>query len=279
MRPKTIRLRVWPFAFCFLLLWVPRAASATPQPLPFTYVYETLPEGDLEVEQYVDLTPVTVVGQQNGAPAKQYFLASQFQTEFEYGITDRLELGLYATFEPTPPLGSYAQTPTLTEGNGVKERLRLRLADEGQWPVDVALYGELVENDHEFEIEAKVILERRIGNLRIVTNLWAEREWYYINQADWVINPTLGATYQVTPMFHPGVESWLRAEFPSPSPATRTFNLGPQVYVGPTAMLNFGKLWWSTGAYIRTTDFNHSLSPGVDAFGIVWFRTVIGLAL
>lgn len=276
MRFMNTKWTVWPFAAAVVALLIPRAAQATPQPLPFTYVYETLPEGDLEVEQYVDLTPVKVVASNN---TTQVYLDSQFQTEFEYGITDRLELGLYATFQPTPGPNTVSQVPLLTEGNGVKERLRLRLAEEGQWPVDVALYGELVENDHEFEIEAKVILERRIKNLRIVANLWAEREWYYIKQQDWVINPTLGATYQVTPMFHPGVESWLRAEFPSPAPASRTFELGPQVYVGPTAMLNFGKLWWSTGVYIRATDFNHSLDPGVDSYGPIWVRTVIGLAL
>lgn len=277
MRIANMKRAAWSLAAGFLALSIPATARATPQPLPFTYVYQTLPEGDLEVEQYVDLAPVRVQSATTGA--SQIYLASQFQTEFEYGITDRLELGLYATFQPTPGSGTFVQTPTLTEGDGVKERLRLRLAEEGQWPVDVALYGELVENDHEFEIEAKVILERRIKNLRIVANLWAEREWYYTNEADWVINPTLGVTYQVTPMFHPGIESWLRAEFPSPAPATRTFDLGPHVYVGPTAMLNFGKLWWSTGVYVRATDFTHSLEPGVDSFGPLWVRTVIGLAL
>jgi hypothetical protein len=258
-----------------LLVTMPALARGTPQPLPFTYIYETLPEGEAEVEQYVDLTPLKVQSSQTGAT--QFTLASQSQTEFEYGITDRLELGLYVTLLPNP--GGYVQTPTLTEGNGAKERLRLRLADEGSWPLDVALYGEVVENDREIELEAKVILERRIGDLRIVANLWGEREWYYVKQTDWVINPTLGATYQVIPSFHPGVESWLRAEYPSPAPDRRTFNLGPLVYVGPTAMFNFGKLWWSTGVYLRATNFGHALQPGVDAFGTVWVRTVVGLSL
>jgi len=248
--------------------------GATPQPLPFTYVYETLPEGDVEVEQYVDLTPVKVI---NAATGAQYLLASQFQTEFEYGITDRLELGLYVTLQPT--FGGYVETPTLTEGTGVKERLRLRLAEAGQWPLDIGLYGEVTETESEVDLEAKIILERRVGNLRIVANLWGEREYEYAGHANWVINPTLGMTYQVTPGFHPGVESWMRAEYPSPAPATREFNLGPHVYVGPTAMFNFGKLWWSTGAYVRATDFRHSLSPTAgDAFGSVWVRTIIGLS-
>ena len=39
-------------------LLAPRAAWANPRPLPFTYPWETLGEGALEIEQYVDMTPV-----------------------------------------------------------------------------------------------------------------------------------------------------------------------------------------------------------------------------
>lgn len=273
------------------LLLVPATASATPQPLPFTYVYETLPKGSVELEQYADYTPLKL---QNPEGASVLYGASQFQTEFEYGITNRLELGLYVTIAPTTD--AVQNLPPLTEGNGIKERLRLRLAEEGQWPVDVGLYGELVENERELELEAKVILQRRIGNLRIVANLWGEREYenFSIDDGDWVINPTLGVTYQVTPVFHPGVEGWMRAEFPDSKPP-RTFNLGPQVYVGPTMMFDFGNFWWSTGAYFRVTDVGRSpfdgdartlttplaagqSVPPPDAFGSVWIRMIIGLS-
>ncbi len=259
-------------------------ASATPQPLPFTYVYETLPKGTLELEQYADYTPIRVENTVTGA--SMIYGASQFQTEFEYGISDRLELGLYVTIAPATDAQA-ALVPPLTEGTGIKERLRLRLAEEGQWPVDVGLYGELVENERELELEAKVILQRRIGDLRIVANLWAEREYenFDVHQGDWVLNPTLGLTYQVTPVFHPGVEGWMRAEYPDSNPHPRPFNLGPQVYVGPTMMFDFGNFWWSTGVYLRATDANRPLFDGAgpgeqapDAFGHVWVRMIIGLS-
>jgi hypothetical protein len=273
------------FGLLSSLLLAATTASATPQPLPFTYVYETLPKGSLELEQYADYTPIKVLGP-DGATGVRYG-ASQFQTEFEYGITDRLELGLYITIAPTAA-GAVTNVPALTEGTGIKERLRLRLAEEGQWPVDVGLYGELVENERELELEAKVILQRRIGDLRIVANLWGEREYenFSIHQGDWVINPTLGLTYQVTPVFHPGVEGWMRAEYPDSNPHPRPFNLGPQVYVGPTMMFDFGNLWWSTGVYFRATEASRPLFDGfsagglqdADAFGHVWIRMIIGLS-
>ena len=36
--------------------------------------------------------------------------------------------------------------PNMPEGTGVKQRLRYRFADAGRWPIDVAVYGEVVEN-------------------------------------------------------------------------------------------------------------------------------------
>jgi hypothetical protein len=251
-------------------------ARATPDPLPFTYNYETLPEGQAEIEQYVDLTPVKAISTTSLTAAPVWYTATQFQTEVEYGVTDHLELAVYAAIAPTPS-AAYAETATLTEGTGLKERLRLRVADENVLPVDIALYGELVEYETEFEIEAKIILQKRFGDLRIAANLWAEREFYYsMNQQDWVINPTLGVTYQITPVFHLGVDSWLRAEFPHPAPQPRPFNVGPHEYVGPAVMFDFGKIWWSTGLYVRVDEVDRPLNPG-DAFGPIWARSILGI--
>jgi hypothetical protein len=258
------------------------SSDATPRPLPFTYTYDTLGKEESEVEQYIDLTPVKAISAQSGFPV--WYTATQFQTEFEHGITDRLELGLYAAFMPSPG-DAYQNTATLTEGTGFKERLRLRIAEEGQLPIDLALYGELVEYMTEFEIEAKVILQKRFGNLRIAANAWVEREFYYaVNQQDWVLNPTIGATYQVTPSFHAGVEYWMRVEFPDPAPAVRPFSLGPNQFVGPALMFAFGNLWWSTGIYARVNDVGRTALPtnGLqppDDYGPIWARTVIGLEL
>jgi hypothetical protein len=75
------------------------SAAADPRPLPFTYPYATLDEGAAEIEQYADFTPVKAISASRGTPV--WYGATQFQTEFEYGITNRLELGLYVTFVPS----------------------------------------------------------------------------------------------------------------------------------------------------------------------------------
>ena len=270
------------FVALVALVALPRVAVANPRPLPFTYTAQTLPEGEVELEQYVDMTPVKALEIPSGEVAP--ILATALQTEFEYGITDKLELGLYASFAPKP--GSFAGVPDLLWKNGLKQRLRYRLADPGEWPVDIAVYGEVAEMQEEIEVEGKVILERRFGDLRIATNLWAEREFHLDKpEQAWVLNPTLGMTYQVTPVVHPGLEGWMRVEFEDeeeeeagkPEPP-REFNAGPHAYVGPTMLLSFGQFWWSTGVYVRATDFGRSATVG-DAYGAIWARTIIGVGL
>ncbi len=253
-------------------------SRATPRPLPFTYNYETLGEGELEVEQYIDMVPVKVL---NTGGTSAWLPASQFQTEFEYGITNHLELGLYVTLAPTANANEFPHSaPPLTEGNGAKERLRLRLFDEGVLPVDVDIYGELVQNEQEFELEAKLILQKRFGNLRLSANVVVEHDFLFASrEQDTVFDPSAGATYQVTPIFQPGIDAWMWSEFTNVTMVGAIpFNNQPNVYVGPAVLLNFGKLWWSTGAYLRVTNFSHTMQPGVDSFGPLWFRMIVGLS-
>lgn len=247
-------------------------AFANPRPLPFSYIYETLNEGQAEIEQYVDMTPVRAI---SASGDLVWYAGSQFQTEFEYGITDRLELGLYVTYVPSNP--GFALTPQMTSGNGMKQRLRYRLAEAGQWPIDIALYGEIAENEREVELEAKVILQRYVGPVRLLANAWAEREFYYNGEQEWVLHPTAGAVLDLDARVQPGIEYWMRAEIGDEDEA-RSFNHGPVHYAGPTLLLEFGRLWVSTGAYFRFSDTHRQSTPG-DNFGKYWVRSVVGVGL
>lgn len=252
-------------------------AHANPRPLPFTYTSDTLGPGQVEIEQYVDLALLRAISPSTSG--RQWYLPSAFQTEIEIGLADRLELGLYLTFVPDPgeQLAGKAMFPGA--GNGLKQRLRYILADPGAWPIDIGLYGELVENEREIELEAKLLLQRRFGRLRIAANLSGEYELYFSEQRELVLNPSLGATLEITPAFHVGLDGWLRGEYPrNPPPAQRTFGLGPQAYVGPAVMVNFGKLWWALAAYARVTDTSHDLQPG-EPYGPLYLRSLIGYDL
>jgi hypothetical protein len=255
------------------VLAVPALARANPRPLPMSYTAETLPEGKLELEPAVDYTPVRVHDAASGDVV--WYGASTLQLELEYGLTDSVELGLYITTAMTSP--DFTDEPRLLSGNGLKQRIRWRLTEPGA-AFGAALYGEVSENEREIELEAKLILQANLGHgLRAVTNLWAEREYYYSGEAEWVLNPTLAVTYQATPSIHPGIEAWMRGEYPDEAPATRGFVLGPHVYVGPTVMFDFGKLWFNTGVYVRATDFDRKQQFG-EGFGHLWVRFMCGIS-
>ncbi len=260
-------------SLAFTVFLFASVANATPKPLPFSYGVDTNPKGQGEVEQYVDLVPLWGIST-TGAPVR--FLASQLQTEVEYGLTNRVELGLYATVIPQPSCCATGYAPTLTEGNGSKQRVRWRLADQGDWPIDVALYGEVTENDQELELEAKVILERRFGHLRVIANAWVEYELYFNGQREFVLNPTAGMTYQVSPNVFPGIEYWMRAEL-GPN-FGHSFNAGPHHYIGPTMRLVFGNFFWTTGLYMRASNIGYELVAGVDAYGPIWFKSLVGFS-
>jgi hypothetical protein len=256
---------------------ITRSVSANPRPLPFTYQHEQIAEGDSEIEQFVDFTPVRARSENSGRPA--WYGLTQYQTEFEHGLTNRLELGLYLTFVPGTAAG-FATVPRATEGNGLKQRLRYQLAPTGEWPLDVGVYGELAENEREVELEAKVILQRRFGLARLVANATVEQEVYYDGARDFVATPSAGLTFEATPAVQPGIEWWMRAEYPERNaPAVRPFALGPHQYLGPTLLLQFGRLWWTSGVYLRVSRMQHTLQPEVDGFGGVWARSVVGIGL
>jgi hypothetical protein len=252
-------------------------AAGNPRPLPFTYTSDTLGPGQVEIEQFVDLALLRAISP--STTQRQWYLPSAFQTEIEIGLADRLELGLYLTFVPDPGEQFAGKALFPGAGNGLKQRLRYILADPGVWPVDVGVYGELVENEREIELEAKLLLQKRFGPLRVAANLSAEYELYFSDQREIVLDPSLGATYEITPSFHVGLDSWVRGEYPRhPPPLARTFGLGPAAYLGPAVMMNFGKLWWAVGAYARVTDTSHDLQPG-EPYGPLYLRSMIGYDL
>jgi len=255
----------------------PLAAHANPRALPFTYTSDTLNDGGLEIEQYVDLSPRKAIGgESTAADGHVWILPTAFQTELEIGIANRLELGLYFTFVPSPGDSYQAVGEFPGVGNGVKQRLRYIFADPNEWPIDVGLYGELTENEREVEIEGKILLQRRFGDLRIAANISSEYELYFTGEREVVLNPSMGATYEIDAHLHVGIDSFLRGEYPlHPKPVTRSFGMGPEIYVGPAVMMNFGKLWWSLGAYGRVTDTSHTLEAG-EPYGPVWVRTMVG---
>ena len=252
-------------------------AAANPHPLPYSYPYQTLPKGKVEVEEIADLIPMRVAREkEDGTRDAVTSVRSRLQTELELGISDRLELGLYFSFHQ----GATAATPAL-QFEGLKQRLRYRFAEEGDWPLDMGVYFELAEFHNEIEIEEKLLLSRRFGYLTLVSNLWVEQE-YYFQTEEWklIYNPTLGGVYELSPNLMLGLEYWARGRFNKSTVAVGETGTdsptAPRHYLGPTILLQSGEAWWSTGVYARLDNLAEA-AQAEDPYGKVWIRTMVGM--
>ena len=278
-RPRRVALGVLVAGACGTL-----PAWANPHPLPYSYPYQTLPKGKVEVEEIVDIVPMRVAREaEDGTRDAVTALRYQLQTELELGITDRLELGLYFAFRQ----GATSDTPAL-RFEGMKQRLRYRFAEEGDLPVDIGVYLEVAEFYNELELEQKLLLSRRFGYLTAVANLWVEQEYYFqTEETKFIYNPAVGAVYELSPSFMLGLEYWVRGRFDggedtnedsvqTGASATSGASTSPRHYLGPTFLLQSGEAWWSTGVYARLDDFGAELAAE-DPYGKVWIRTIVGM--
>jgi hypothetical protein len=255
----------------------PCIAAANPHPLPYSYPYQTLPKGKIEVEEIADLIPMRVAREKDdGTRDAVTAVRSQLQTELEIGVNDRLELALYFSFHQS----ATADTPAM-RFDGMKQRLRYRFAEEGDLPLDMGVYFEVAELYNEIELEEKLLLSRRFGYLTTVCNLWVEQEYYFQTQ-EWklIYNPTLGAVYELSPNLMLGLEYWARGRFNHSDSAagqgTSDSPNAPRHYLGPTLLLQSGEAWWSTGVYARLDHLGES-AQAEDPYGKVWIRTMVGL--
>jgi hypothetical protein len=267
---KTIIKFLWVLG----LLTVGATSSATPRQLPFSYPYETLSNGELELELYGDMTPLRVaVDPADPTKGSLWEPAYVLQNEFEYGLSDRVELGFYQVFEANPADGG----SNGMQFDGFKWRVRTRLAEAGEWPIDVGLYFELETMHDELSLEEKVLLAKRVGAVHWMANLWVEESELrpyddHARSFHFILNPTTGVEYEVTPVFHPGIEYWARGEIDASDVNDKLHH-----FLGPTVHLNFGKLWWTFGAYADLTNFAKPRNG--EFYGPIWARSVIGLNL
>jgi hypothetical protein len=246
------------------------AALASPRALPFTYPYQTIGEDELELEQFVDITPVRAfdfAGRLSWAPR------TVFTTELEYGVSDRAELGLYAQASTDP--GAFVGSPLFLDG--VRARGRYRFLEYGSLPVDLGLYGEASILRDDFELEFKLIAQRWEGPLSVAANLSYEGEWYWSGRKESVLKPSVGLIWAPFSALQLGVEYWMRWEFGA-SDGVSTFDSGPLHYAGPTLMVQSRRLWMSLGVYIRLDRISRATSIG-DHHGRIYGRFVVGVPL
>lgn len=207
-----------------------------------TYEYQTMARGGLDLE---------IWNTQTRPSFDSATMGQLWRLETEYGITDHWDLAIYQNFAQQPGFGfGYDSTSVET---------RYRVAERGDLPVDILVYGEVVKPlvADELELEAKLILAKDIGPLTLAINLIAEVA--LASNAEFVPGWAVGLSWEVAPAFKLGVETF----------GERSEEVEDVVgYVGPALSWSPSPRWWlavgaSFGFTSKSDDFLASFIIGI----------------
>ncbi|MEQ1860256.1 MAG: hypothetical protein ABMA13_09990 [Chthoniobacteraceae bacterium] len=225
----------------------------------YVYSYETLtaPKGSKEYEQWVTWRHRDIQG---GDDRDRW----EFRHEFEFGLTERLQLGIY--------VADWQYDEDDSEGHEFRFQksgfdLIYNLTNPNTDLIGSALYGEFLVGEDLIKTEFKLLLEKRFGRLGIVYNAILEAEWeggeYHDETGEFI--QTFGVSYDLSKSVSVGVEARHVIEMPDWE------NTEPAVfYVGPNVSYRHGRYFatlawlWQTTHLEGESDFQTRMIVGFD---------------
>ncbi|MCF7675571.1 MAG: hypothetical protein K9N23_11075 [Akkermansiaceae bacterium] len=216
------------------------AATAEAGNRRFVYSYETttMAAGAMELE-----TSVTYKTDKGSDPDFQRF---DIRHEFEYGMTDRLQLAFY--FLDWRYEESAKESGTTTFHDVALEAI-YNLTNPNTCPFGSALYGEIKGSDDFIELEGKFLLQKNLGPWMFVYNIGGAIEWEHNYEDDKAeLMQSVGVAYQINPAWSVGAEALHEIECPDAE------SLGDSVvYLGPNVSWRKGNFGLSTTAMWQLT--------------------------
>ena len=207
------------------------AARADERVFTFSYETTTMPAGALEYEQWVTW--------KTDKDNDESFDRLDFRHEIEYGLTDNFQIAFYYDwrYQDGDSVGDDGE-----EFRDVAFEAIWSLTNPVTDPLGIALYGEAKIGDEVAAIEAKLLLQKNIGNWIFAWNGIFEPEWegedYEEDKLE--LGQTFGASYRISPNFALGGELIHEIEYADWSEWEDHV-----VYAGPVVHYS-QKAWWVT---------------------------------
>ncbi len=148
--------------------------------------------------------------------------------EFEYGVTDRLQLGIY--------FADWRYEESSTEAgdadfHDIALEVIYNLTDPNTTSFGSAIYGEIKGSDDFIELEAKYLLQKNVGQWILVYNIGGAIEWennYEDDEAE--LMQSIGCNYRINPTWSLGMEALHEVGLPDAENfGDNGFFLGPNV--------------------------------------------------
>jgi hypothetical protein len=256
--------------------FVVTAFGAAAEEAMFGYVYTTdlLPQDGKEIEQWLTWRHQKIGG---------YYDQLEGRTEFEYGVTDKLQVGLYANYNwaqayhngpfgaTTPPeqFSDYLAGPddhfNAARFVGISGQAIYRILSPYTDPFGLALYTEPTVGQNFRELENRIIFQKNFFDdlLTFAFNFTYAPEWRFLPTDDnpavssWQeetdVNLGLAASYRFMPNWSAGFEFLNEREFNSfgfDHESNSGYYLGPNLhYGGERFFVTMTALWqmpWAT---------------------------------
>jgi hypothetical protein len=246
----------------------------------FGYVYTTdlLPQGGKEVEQWMTWRHQKIGGQYDQI---------ENRTEFEYGLTDRLQLGLYANYNWTQafhngPFGATTPPEQFSDFSvdpddhfnaarfvGISGEVIYRVLSPYTDAFGLALYTEPTIGQNFREIESRIIFQKNLFDdlLTLAFNFTYAPEWRHLLNDDGVstswqeetdVNFGFAASYRFIENWSVGLEFLNEREFNSFAfnhESNSGYYLGPVVHYGGERLFATATALWQVpwaGAHTDT---------------------------
>lgn len=230
-----MHFRSWLFAALATLTIAP-AASANERHFTYTYESAVLPEGGRELELWTTWR----------AGRERYYSRFDHRLELEIGISDRLMTALYLNFTGLTEEDDQGVRHSEFEYEGVSSEWKYKVSDPVADAVGFGLYGEVTAAPSEYELEAKLLFDKQLGNVLLAFNLVGELELEVEKdetEKEFVFAPVAGASYRVTRNFYTGVEVQSKTEIKEGEVEHSLLSAGP-------VMTFAQETWWASMTFL-----------------------------
>lgn len=200
---------------------------------PFTYVYEAevLPEGEVEIEQWITNQSKREEGD---------YSAWNFRTELEFGVTNQYQTALYLNFDSIRSENMPDKEDVHdTDFKGISWENTYQLLNPNLDSVGLATYLEYTTDALDHELEGKLLLSKPLGDFILAANAVYEAEWEkedgsYEKEAS--LQFVGGVSYKLSPKWSTGIEFRNKSAYPDglnlSGQEYQTWSVGPNIHYG-----------------------------------------------
>ena len=197
---------------------------------------------------------------------QERFSQVDFRHEFEFGITDKLQLSVYVA-DWQYQSGFASQRSGFAYSASAVEAI-YNLSNPVADPVGFSLYEEVKVGDRLIESESKLIAQKNFGPLIAAYNATLEAVWQgdHLQEREGEFQQAFGLSYEFSPMFSVGIEALHEIVFEEWGDGETVQNF----FVGPNISVRRGRCFATVTALAQATQT--VAEPDVQV------RTIVGIA-